>query len=62
MRKKTKGRADCNQATLDTEKCTVNSTGFVSRIKGLIITLALWGWLPVPLVYWLINRGDADDE
>lgn len=62
MISKAKGRAGWHQATLKTTKSTCNSTGLASRIKGLIVTLALWGWLPVGLADWLIHMGELRDE
>ena len=57
-----KGRAGCNQATLKTSKHTHNFTVLAARVKGFIVTLALWGWLPVSLVDWLIHWGEQHDE
>lgn len=62
MSKKGKGRAGWHQATLKTSKYTCNFTSAVTYIKGLIVTLALWGWLPVNLADWLIHRGEPHDE
>jgi len=42
-----KGRAGCYQATPKTSKSTFKFTGFGPYVKGCIVTLALWGWLPV---------------
>ncbi len=57
-----KGRAGWHQATLKTSKRSRNFTGLVARIKGLIVTLALWGWLPVSLADWLTHREEPHDE
>jgi len=57
-----KGRAGWHQATLKTSKHTRNFTGLVASVKGFIVTLALWGWLPVGLADWLIHRGEPHDE
>ena len=62
MTKNRKGRAGWHQATLKTSKRTRNPTGLVSRIKGLIVTLALWGWLPMGFADWLIHLGGQRDE
>ena len=56
-----KGRAGWHQATLKTSKCTCNSTGPAARIKAAIVTLALWGLLPVSLADWLIHLGGQRD-
>ncbi len=52
-----KGRAGWHQATPKTSKSTCNSTGLAARIKAVIVTLALWGLLPVTVADWLINLG-----
>jgi len=58
MARNKKGRAGCNQAaTLKTSKYTSNFPGLVARIKAAIVTLALWGLLPVAVADWLINLG-----
>ncbi len=57
-----KGRAGCNQATPNTSKHTRNSTGLAPRIKGLIVTLALWEWLLVGLADWFINLGGSRND
>ena len=61
MTRNRKSRAGWHQATLKTSKSTSNSTGLAPRVKGFIVTLALWGWLPVGLADWLINRGGQGD-
>lgn len=62
MTRNRKGRAGWHQAALKTSKRACNSTGLIALVKGFIITLALWGWLPVGLADWLINRGEPHDE
>lgn len=57
-----KGRAGWHQATPKTSKSNSNSTGLVARIKAAIITLALWGLLPVAVADWLIHLGGQRDE
>jgi hypothetical protein len=57
-----KGRAGWHQATPKTSERTCNSTGLTARIKGFVVTLTLWAWLPVGLVDWLIQRGEPHDE
>lgn len=61
MTRNRKGRAGWHQATLETSKRTCNSTGLAARIKGVIVTLALWGLLPVAAADWLINLGGLRD-
>lgn len=57
MATKTKGRAGRYQATPKTSDNTLNSTGFASRIKATIVTLALWGLLPMSVADWIIQHG-----
>ncbi len=57
-----KGRTDCNQATPNTSKINPYFNGFSTQTKGFIVTLALWGWLPVRLAEWLVPHGEQDDE
>jgi hypothetical protein len=57
-----KGRTGCNQATPKTSKSNSNSTGLTARIKAAIVTLALWGLLPVAVADWLIHLGGQHDE
>ena len=62
MNRKEKGHADCNQVASNTSNTNFYFTGLASRIKALIITFALWGWLPLGMVDRLINRGEPRDE
>jgi hypothetical protein len=57
-----KGRTGWHQATLKTSKSTSNSTGLAARIKAVIVTLALWGWLPVGLAHWINSKGGLSNE
>lgn len=60
MARNKKGRTGCNQvATLKTSKHNCNFTGLAARIKGFIVTLAMWGWLAV--ADWLVNLGGLRD-
>lgn len=59
---KTKGRAGGHQATPNTSKCTCNSTGVGSRMKAVIVTLALWGWFPLALADRINRMGGPRDE
>lgn len=56
MKKTEKGRSGWHQATLQTSGKT-DSNLSQSRIKDLIILLALWGWVPLGLADWLVRRG-----
>lgn len=62
MTKNRKGRTGCHQATQKTSKSTVNFTGFASRIKASIVTLALWGMIPITVADWLIQHGGLRNE
>jgi len=57
-----KGRAGWHHATLKTSKRTSNSTGLAARIKAVIVTLALWGLLPVAVADRLTHRGGLRDD
>ena len=57
-----KGRAGCNQATLNISKHTRNITGLAAHSNAVIVTLALWELLPVAVADWLINLGRLRDE
>lgn len=57
-----KGRTGGHQATPNTSKSACNSTGLTTRVKGFIVTLALWGLLPVTVADWLINLGGWRNE
>jgi len=57
-----KGRSGWHQATPTISKSTCNSIGLASHIKAAIVTLALWGVLPVAVADWIIHRGEPHDE
>lgn len=57
-----KGRSGWHQATLKTSKNKSNSTDLATRIKAVIVTLALWGWIPVELAHWINSKGGLNDE
>lgn len=54
MTRKTRGRTVATPKTLDSQN--VSSTA--SRIKAMIVRLALWGLLPAALADWIIRRFD----
>lgn len=62
MTRKTKGRTGWHQATPITSKYTFYFTVLASRIKALIVTLALWGWLPMFMAIWINNHGGQHDD
>ena len=62
MSEKTKGQTGCNQLAPNTSKCEYNFTCLAARTKALIVTLAVWGWLPTFIAHWLINKGGLRHE
>ncbi len=59
--KKRRGRPGCHPATPRTSNKTRKSTALAPRIKAAIVTLALWGWVPVKVAEWLIRHGGLRD-
>lgn len=53
MTTKTKSRNGANRAASNTSDFR---NSIASRIKGLIVNLALWGAIPFGLSVWLIRR------
>ena len=62
MSRQTKGRSGCNQATSKASYFKVYFTAKTKGLKALIVTLALWGWLPIGLTDWISHLGDVRDE
>jgi len=62
MTRKVKGRTDWHLATPKTSKHAIHSTAFYTRIKAVIATLALWGWLPMWLATWINNHRETRDD
>ncbi len=62
MTKNRKGRAGWHQATPKTSIRSCNSTDHFARINGAIVTLALWGWLPLGLPRWINSKGGLNNE
>ncbi|MFQ5643986.1 MAG: hypothetical protein ACE5FQ_09825 [Thiogranum sp.] len=62
MSRKTKGRAGGHQATPKTSQYTRYFTGLASQIKAVIVTLSLWGWLPMKLADWVTRKGGQHHE
>lgn len=56
-----KGRAGWHQATLRTSIHTSNCTDLAACIKAAIVTMTLWGLLPVAMADLLINLGGLRD-
>jgi len=61
MTRNRKGRLGWHQATLITSKRAYNFIGLASRIKAVVVTLALWGLLPAKVASWLIQQGGLRD-
>ena len=62
MSRKTKGRAGGYQAARKTSQYTRYFTDLASGLKAVIVTLSLWGWLPIKLADWVTkDRGQRDD-
>ncbi len=61
MTRQTKVRTGWHQATPNTSESTCNSTGIASRIKAVIVTMALWGLIPVGMADWIIDQGGLRD-
>ena len=61
MTEKIKGRAGWHQATLKSSEISAKSTRLTSGFKAMVVTLALWGVLPVPAAEWIIRRGGLRD-
>ena len=62
MTRNNKGRAGGHQATPKTSEATCNSTGIASRVKAVLVTLALWGWFPIGLADRINRMGGPHDE
>ena len=56
MSRKRKGRAGWHQATSKLTNINYNFTGFDSRLKAVIVFLAVWGLLSVSMAGWIIRR------
>ncbi|QBQ56111.1 hypothetical protein [Nitrosococcus wardiae] len=59
MNRTSMGRAG---APRKTSKNHFNFTSLASRIKALIVTLALWGVIPIGVADWIIRQGRAHDD
>jgi len=62
MNLKTKGRADCHQATPNTSNTKRYFTRFADHLKTIVLTLAAWGWFPIGLAEWFTQTGGQDHE
>ena len=63
MTKKTKGRAGWNQRTAS--NTFFNNTYFTcitTRLKALIITMAVWGLIPISWADWNTDQEGKDNE
>jgi len=57
----TKSHAGVQQVKHRTPKSTYIRIDLAAHIKAKIVTLALWGLLPVVVADWLIHRGGLRD-
>ena len=57
MTRNRKGRDGCHQATPNTSNFAFYFTVIATHFKAAIVTLTLWGWLPMCLSKWISNRG-----
>lgn len=55
------GRNRCNGATPDII-CKIHSTGAYTKFKAAVITLALWGLLPLTLAEWVKRMGESEHD
>lgn len=62
MTKNRKGRTGWHQATPKSSNHIPNSTGIVSRVKAIIVTLAMWGWFPLGLAQRINRIGGVHHE
>ncbi len=60
MNRKTKGRADCHQATSFTAFIKSHFTRFTGYLKPVVLTLAAWGWFPIGLAEWFTHQGEQN--
>ncbi|MCF6355963.1 MAG: hypothetical protein L3J26_12825 [Candidatus Polarisedimenticolaceae bacterium] len=61
MNLKTKGRADCHQATSITAFIKHYFTCFANHLKPIVLTLAAWGWFPIGLAEWFTHQGEQNN-
>jgi len=57
-----KGRTDCHQATFITAFGNRYFNRLGPLIKALILTLAVWGWLPMAFADRFVDQGGTQDE
>lgn len=63
MTKKTKGRAGGHQHTAsNTFFISPYFTSLSNRLKPLIVTLAVWGLIPIGWTDWINHQEDQDNE
>lgn len=62
MTEKTKGRTGCHQATSNTSNNNLHFTGFAPHLTEVIVTLTVWGWLPMCLGQWISQRERKHDD
>ena len=57
-----KCRAGGHQATPKTTQSICNATGITSRLKAIVVTLAVWGWFPIGLADRINQVGGSRDD
>ena len=57
-----KGRTGCHQSPPKSSKFFGYFISPLSRLKAIVVTLALWGWLPLSLAEWLNQSGGDHHE
>jgi hypothetical protein len=63
MINKTKGRTGCNQcAASNTNSNNPYFTLLSTRFKALIVTMAVWGLIPIGWVARISDQEDKDNE
>jgi len=62
MTRETKDLTSWYQATQKTSKSTSNPPRLTARFKAAIVTLTLWGLVPVSMADWIIHRGGLSDD
>jgi hypothetical protein len=57
-----KEQTGCHRSPPQSSKYKGYCISPISRLKAIVITLALWGWLPLSLAEWLAQRGGDHHE
>jgi hypothetical protein len=57
-----KGCAGLHRATRKPSNGNCNSTGLAARVNAAIVTLSLWGLLPIAVADWIIYQEGPHDD